>query len=292
MPFDPVSLAISLGGSLLGGLFGDKKKQEQTTNSNSTTNSSSNASSQGQTDTSSTGYSRPIYDPLQGQLRDQLLQQYFGRLDNGGIDNQVNQQYLASLRALNQGRNLQKNNIAEQFASRGMNYSPAASLAQVQNDNQRFGNVVNLQSSLPAFRDQLVQQRLQGAAGYLSSLPVATMNQNVGSQNQSQNQQQNGTQVTNGTSTTTGTVSGGGGIGNGIASLGVTAAGLAGMGAFNGMFGQPQVATPNAGAFTNSNPLSGAFGSMNNPAAPYYGNMGNGGTTNFMNPFAFNFGNR
>jgi hypothetical protein len=221
--------ALMAGGSLLGGLFGNRNQQQQSQTTN--TNSQTSGLQQSQQEGTSSGLSRPIYDALQGNLRDQLLMQYMQRASGAGAAEQANEQYFSTLRGLNSGTNRLKENIAENYASRGLQYSPATSVALSEADNQRFGNVVNLQSSMPALYDELLRQRLGDASGYLSSLPVATANDQVSQQTG----QVASNQTTQGTSQTTGNTAqtAGGGFGGGVQSLFTTLAGLYGNGAFS-----------------------------------------------------------
>ena len=217
------------GGSLLGGLFGNKNKQQQ--QSQSQTNSLQDTLNRYFQENSQSSLSRPVYDPMQGTLRDNLLMQHMNRIYDGGED-VAQSHYFTNLRSINEGTNRLKNNISEQYANRGLQYSPAAAVGQIGAESNRIGNIVNLEGSIPSFLDNLRTQRMQQAGQYLQSLPYATASDSVG--------QQNGQSVSNtvGSSTTnsSGTVdqSQGGGIGGGLQSLITTLAGLYGNGAFSG----------------------------------------------------------
>lgn len=231
MPLPFLIPAIMAGSSLLGGLFGNKSKQQQQQNTTTNTNSTTNSNSQFQQNNSNSSLSRPVYDEMQGNLRDTLLQQYMGRLFQQPND-LLESTYYGNMRSINENTNRLKNNVAETYANRGLSYSPASAVAMNNVDANRYSNIINLEGSMPALQDQIMQQRMQQASQYLQSLPVAMSNDSVGSANGTQNSTQNtvGTQTSNTQGTTE--QSSGGGIGGGIQSLVTTMAGLYGNGAF------------------------------------------------------------
>jgi len=261
MPLPALLLPLLMsGGSLLGGLFKNKQQQEQKSSTTTDQNSFTEALSRYFSENSQSGLSRPIYDQMQGNLRDTLLQKYMDRTGSGNVDELVNENYLQGARSLNVGTNRLRQNIAETFANRGLSNSAASAVALNGAENQRVSGLVNLSSQVPMMRDQMFSQRLGEASQYLSSLPVATATDQVGQQSGQQANTQN--THTTGTSNTTGTITGGqgGGIGGGIQSLITTLSGLYGDGAFDPDGGAGR---RNSGATRNSGSSGGSRGFMN-----------------------------
>ena len=219
--------------SLIGGLFGNKNKQQQQQQTQSQTNSLQDTLNRYFQENSQSNFSRPVYDPMQGTLRDNLLMQHMNRIYDGGEDVAASH-YFTNLRSINEGTNRLKNNISEQYANRGLQYSPAAAVGQIGAESNRLGNIVNLEGSIPSFLDNLKNQRMQAAGQYLQSLPYATASDSVGQQNGQSVSNMTGSSTTNGTVTGTMDQSQGGGIGGGLQSLITTLAGLYGNGAFSG----------------------------------------------------------
>lgn len=250
MPLPALALPLLLsGGSFLGGLF----KRPQSTNQTNTTSGSNNQSglSQFSNENTSSGLSRPVYDAMQGNLRDSLLQSFLGRISDSSVDDLVKGNYFANLRSINDNSGRLKENIREQFANRGLSFSPATAIAESNVDANRFANTINLEGSLPGLRDQIISQRLGDASGFLSSLPVATATDQVAQQN-GQTATSSNTNF-NQTSTGQGSSASDGGFGGGIQSLITTLAGLMGDGAFSKKSATP-VIQPNRMSFGSTNP--------------------------------------
>ncbi len=91
------------------------------------------------------------------------------------------------------------NNI---MASRGLSTSPAAATTALNIDTNRLNQITGLNQSLPMLQNQLTNQNLGAASGFLSQIPMGTT-----TTNQQQQQQQQGT--SGGTSNVQGSTSAG-----------------------------------------------------------------------------------
>lgn len=172
--------------ALAGGLFG--QPQKTTTQQNSTTNSSSSQSG--------SASSLPNYDPLQLQMRNYLLNQFYQQTNPQAINSLVSNYVGTGTNNINQNANGQQQNLNAYLGAQGLSYSPAAASAYENADAGRVGQINQLQNSAVPLANQIQQQRLTNFAQFYSSLPTG---QTTTSQSQS-----NGTSNTSGTSTSTG----------------------------------------------------------------------------------------
>ena len=226
---------ISGVAGLAGSLFG--KPQTTTQNTNSTTNQSStqNASS------------LPNYDPLQLQMRNYLLNQFYQQTNPNAINSLVSNYIGTGTNTINQNANSQQQNLKAYLGAQGLNYSPAAASAYENADAGRVSQINQLQNSAIPLANQVQQQRLTNFASFFSGLPVGTTSQGSST----------GTSTTNGTSTTTGPNNM---LAGGLSAGASTLAGLYGQGAFSGgnTYGGQPVYLPSAAAPVGANnPYSG-----------------------------------
>lgn len=207
---------ITSGISFLGGLLGNKKKTT-TQQTSQTSNQSSNQTSSG----SSTAM--PVYDPLSGSLKDQLLGQYLQRIQPWNTNALADNYTTGAIQRINSGASTANRLAQQMLASRGLGYSPAAATLENYNQNNRVAQVIQQQNQRPLLADQFAQDRLSQAGQFLASLPTG--------QTSTSESSTNGT--TSGTTTGTGSSTDPGNpLGGGFASLATVLAGLYGAGAF------------------------------------------------------------
>ena len=217
------SLAIPLILAGISGVAGilNNRPRTTTTNINQRTQGTSGSQSYG------TSESSPNYDPQTQALRDQLIQAFGGRLgaDATGLVDSIISQNASNI---NRGSALTRSLIQSNLASRGLGYSPAGTAANNQYEADRVSQQIQNQNSRLPLLDQIIQQRLDAAKGFLASLPVGTRG-NTFSSTTGYNDS-----TTTGTQTSTGT---GNEAGGGLSSLASVLGGLYGAGAF-GQIGQ------------------------------------------------------
>lgn len=165
----------------------------------------------------------PVYsDEVAGLLKNPLLAAYSNRLREG--TSPFMDAYRAQgLRSINQGASARQRILQNLYASRGLQWSPAAATAEAGSEANRVGNIINFQTGLPLIEEELRSNRLGEASRFLASLPIG----------QRSSYSQRATGRTTGTQTGTQTMPGnmlGGAFGGAAGSLAL----LYGMGAFNG----------------------------------------------------------
>lgn len=250
MAFIPALISGVAG--IAGGLFG--KPQTTTTNQNSNTNTSQQQSAS----------SLPNYDPLQLQMRNYLLGQFYQQTNPNAINSLVSNYVGTGTNNINQNANSQQQNLSAYLGAQGLGYSPAAASAYESADAGRVGQINTLQNSAPQLAANLQQSRLTSFAGYLSGLPVGTSSTGSSS----------GSSSTNGTSTQTGPNNS---LAAGLSAGASTLAGLYGQGAFSGSNSSPVATSSGApGSYTSS-----IFGGTQPNGLPT-----GEGDTSYTNPYA------
>lgn len=209
-----VGLGAGLVSSVLGGLFSKPQK--------STTDSTNNQSIEGQQQLTGNTSNTIDYDTGSANLRNALTNYYTQSLSQPyDVQGQVNQGLIGN-NAASAGRTI---GINQMLAARGLNTSPVAVNALVNEQGQRAAMNAQTVNSAPQLMQQMFLQRMQGAGGFFNSLAQNTSGQN----------QQTGESSQTGTSTSHSTTVGSANpVGNTFSGLGTTLAGLAG----NGFFGK------------------------------------------------------
>lgn len=209
-----IPIVTGLVSSLLGGIFGNKP---QTTTTDSTGHQTTSQEQNVYGNTANTH----IYDEAGTNLKNTLLNYYTQLLQSSPADTSgyINQQ----LQNNNANSNAHMSAINQILAARGLNSSPVAANAIIQNQNQRFAGNAQILNQAPMLAEQLRMQRLQQAGGFFSGMPTDTLQQ------MHTNADSYGVQDSTQHSTQTGT---GNQMGGGFASLGTSLAGLAGQGVF------------------------------------------------------------
>lgn len=209
-----IGLGAGLVSSLLGGIFGNKP---QTTTTDSSGNSTTNQNQNLYGDTANTH----IYDTAGINLKNTLLNQYTQSLQSAqpDISGYVNQQ----LQGNNTNSDAHMTAINQILAARGLNSSPVAGNAIIQNQNMRMQGNQQILNNAPLLAEQIRQQRLQQAGGFFSGMPTDTeqLTHNSGDSYSNTNQTQHQTQTGNGNM-----------AGGGFSSLGSSLAYLSGKGVF------------------------------------------------------------
>lgn len=229
----------SLASSLLGGIFGNQK-QTSTINQTQTQN-------QNQTG-ASTGQNTPVYDPITETVRNTLLnymqQQLFSDPNMSGYTSQG----LAANNAASAARTRNLNFI---LSARGLNTSPVATGALINEQGQRASANAGLLQQVPLLAEQIRQQKLNQFNSFFSSLPVG--------QKQDTSSASSGYSSGNVSGTSTGPYNPANPLAGGFSSLGTALAGLYGAGAFGGKSYNPG----NSGtgltnpSYWNTNPYGG-----------------------------------
>lgn len=199
----PIS-AISGIGAGIAGLF------PTTTN----TTGSSSGNTQGETNTSSSGNSNtdlqtilqllshltsstsgsstssPNLSPATQQLIDKLTSSYATLskpVDLTGYQAGQTQQ-------INRNSDLARQSADNIMASRGLATSPVSGTTDANIDNNRFGQINQLNQSIPLLKNQMNLQNLGAAAGFMNLIPHGTTTTNNQDQTQTQDQSQTGSQ--------------------------------------------------------------------------------------------------
>jgi hypothetical protein len=157
--------ALIAGASALAGALSNKEKDVKQTGS-STTNST-------QTSTGATNFTNtPTYDPLQLQMRNYLLQNFFERAQPGAVDGLVDSTVNGGINNINSAGASNEMAIKNMLASRGLSYSPAAATPLAIANSNRLAQTTQLRNSAPILADQLQTGRLTSFANFLSGLPT------------------------------------------------------------------------------------------------------------------------
>lgn len=159
--------ALIAGASALAGAFGNKDQHQQTGGSQSTNST--------QTSTGATNFTNtPTYDPLQLQMRDFLLKNFFDRSQSGGIHDLVNSTVNSGVNNINTAGSSNELAIRNMLASRGLSYSPAASVPLANANSSRLAQITQLRNSAPILEDQIQSGRLTDFANFLKGLPTGS----------------------------------------------------------------------------------------------------------------------
>lgn len=187
--------------------------------------------------TSQTGYSTPTLSPATQAFMDSLIGS-FSSLTQRNTEGNAKNILANQIAGINKNSDAQKTQANEILAARGLANSPVSAVAEINNENSRFGQVNNARNNLPLLQQQLELQSLTPAASFFSSIPTGQVNGassnisnagvNTSTQNQNSGGVQNGTVNSNNASTTntiqgtdtTGSVGGGaGGALSGLAGI-------------------------------------------------------------------------
>lgn len=170
----------------LAGLFGGQSTKQSTTNSTNT------QSQNGQNSSSTT----PNLSPLQQQLSNM----FGGQAQNlANSDTDLSGYTNSGLKGINTSSNMASKTIANNLASRGLSFSPAAATQQTANENNRLNQSQQFLSQIPLLQRQIQQQNIQGLEGAFSALPTGVSSTGTSS----------ATGTSSGNSTTVGSTPGG-----------------------------------------------------------------------------------
>jgi len=193
---------LMTGLSALAGGLGNREQTQKSTGT-STTHSNQTTTGTSNVDTSTT----PTYDPLQLQMRNFLLNQFYNRTNpnaiNGLVDNYIGQ----GTNNINASASQQEQALSAALAARGLSYSPVAGQAIAQGQSNRIGQIIGLRNQAPLLNDQLQQSRLTDFSTFLKGLPTGT--HTVGTTNTTSNTTGDSTTNQQGSVTTPGNVLGG-----------------------------------------------------------------------------------
>jgi hypothetical protein len=157
--------ALIAGASALSGFLGNRN-QNQNQSGSSTTN-------QTQTSTGATNFSNtPTYDPMQLQMRDFLLKQFYGRTQPGAVQGLVDSTVNSGVNNINRAGASNEMAIRNILASRGLSYSPAAAVPLANANMDRLGQITQLRNSAPILQDTLESGRLTDFSNFLKGLPT------------------------------------------------------------------------------------------------------------------------
>lgn len=187
--------------AISGGLLNKKQTQQQSGTSDVTSNSTTNTTQN--IDQSST----PTYDPLQLQMRNFIMNQFFNRQNPNAINNLVQQHIGQGTNAINEGAQGSEQALQAALAARGLSYSPVAGQAIGQQQADRIGQITQLQGQAPLLADQMQGSRLTDFASFLKGLPTGTHTTGTNTSMGTTTGTQTGTST--GTMTTPGNVAGG-----------------------------------------------------------------------------------
>lgn len=251
----PTNLGAGLGTSLsgllsnpllltgLGGLAGAFPTPTTTSGSSSTSTSGTNntfgtANTQSLQDllnkltgstsaTTTTGYGSPAATGLSDQLTKQ-----FSALAASPTNLQPYQQQQEA--NINRNSQTLDKSQQEELAARGLSTSPVAASVAANTDASRVGQITQLQQSIPLLQQQLLQQNLNSAGGFLANAPKTSTTAGTQEQTSTGSQTGNTSQTSNGNSNQTGaqntnstsTQNSGGGIGGLFGGLGSMLAAL------------------------------------------------------------------
>lgn len=117
------------------------------------------------------GYTTPNYDPATLALRNQLMTAYGNSIQG---DTDLSGYQAAGQSQINQNADAQTQAISNGLAARGLSYSPIAAIAPAMSNQSRIAQQSQFQNSIPLLQQQLMQQKLAAASGFLKGLPVGT----------------------------------------------------------------------------------------------------------------------
>jgi len=160
MPAWLLPLAIS-GVSALSGLLANRKKeaeQKSTTNQTTTTDIDQ--------------LSMPEYDEQTKMMRDTLMQQYLGRLNQN--EDFFSGYRTEGLNTLNQGSDAANRAIENVLASRGLSGTSAGITSSIQNQLNRVNQQNSFLNEIPLLQDKRFSDLLSGASGFFSQIPKGT----------------------------------------------------------------------------------------------------------------------
>lgn len=159
-------------GGIAGGLAGAAPVNTTGSSSGSTISSSTiqsllNTLSQLQSQQASTSATTPTLSPAAQQFQSNLINQY------SNLQGQTNlQPYQAQqTQNINTAANMQSQAVNNIMAARGLSTSPVAGTSQANIQAQRFGNITNLQQSIPLLQQQLGLQTLGAGTSLFSQVP-------------------------------------------------------------------------------------------------------------------------
>lgn len=157
--------ALIAGASALAGALGNRD-QKQNTGGSATTNST-------QTSTGATNYTNtPTYDPLQLQMRNFLLNQFFNRAQPGAVSGLVNSTIDSGVNNINRAGASNELAIRNMLASRGLSYSPSAAVPLANANSDRIAQITTLRNTAPILEDQLQSGRISDFANFWKGLPT------------------------------------------------------------------------------------------------------------------------
>lgn len=203
-------IAPLIGG--LAGLFGGGQQQKQQTSGTITNQNQGTQTQQGtqQGTSTSSGTTQtqgnqavthklsPFQQQLAGIFSQGAANQYKKGTDLSGYTQ-------GGLQNINTGSDLASKVIANNFASRGLSYSPAAANAQTQNDLSRISQGNQFLSQVPLVQHQLQNQDLSQVMQAFGMLPTDTNTATTGSGSTQNNASQSQTSDITGSSTQSGT---------------------------------------------------------------------------------------
>jgi hypothetical protein len=194
----------------LAGLFGGGKQQQTTSNGSQQTSGATNTNS-GTTNTQNTGFN---YNPQQQSLINNFTNSANNQLKNGTDLTSYTQ---GGLQQIGQGGNAAGSAIANNLASRGLSFSPAAATANTQNQLNTINQQQGFLQQVPLLQNQLQSQAQANAEAALKAQGVNTTT--TGGSQTSGGTTTSGNTNYNGTQTQTGNPMGGlfGGLGAGLA---------------------------------------------------------------------------
>ena len=209
---------LLMGAQALSGALANKSKTSTTTQNTKQTQTSS-------------GSTAPNYDAGQLDVRNFLLRELMGGVENTpDFAKNYTAQGIANI---NQGADATSNAIRQAMLSRGLGRTSAGFAPEVANENARYGQLSQFQNQIPLQMDELRRQRMNDLSKFFVSLPVGTTT----------NQTSTSTGNMQGTSTTPDNM-----LAGGLGGLSQMGAFLYGQGAFN----SKPAATPTfAGGATN-----------------------------------------
>lgn len=203
------------------------------------------------TDTNANFSSMPQYDPTTLAMRNALIQQYMQRL--GSDPNKLAQSITyGGLQQNNRGAEIAQRTASGILASRGLASSPISGVIGSNINTQRIMKGADILNQNQVTLDQIIQQRLNDTAKFMTSLPYG--------QSGTSYQQQLGTQHTDqsGTVTNPGNILGGAATG-----LAQSLAALYGAGAFSNKPNSFQFYSP-----SEINQMWNSYGIGNEPGGP------------------------
>lgn len=198
------------------GIAGGLLNKPQTTKTDQTTNTSNSSTS------SATANQLPVYDPMQLQMRNYLISQFYNQTNPAAIHGLVSGMTNNAVNDINSSAGTQEQALQASLAGRGLSYSGAAGNAIGQQQQARMGQIFQQRAQAPLLEHSLQQQGLTSFADYLSRLPVGSQSVSTGSENSTGTQHMTGTNVGSGNP-----------IGGAVSGAGSSLALMYGLGAFN-----------------------------------------------------------